>query len=214
VVKDFGENVPMFRAAPPPREEWGQTVLVARASGPLRSYWADKPIPLRPNASPDESRQSDASKLTVAKDSPAQLWVIADSDFAHDVWPRLFGQNPLMDPRGALAAQGMGVSSSMVLNIVDVAALGSELVEIRRQRLIDRSIDEQKVKENRGSIRFINIALMPLVFIGFGLLWWMFRSLQTFVPSPRQPITVPAPPPPGTSDFAEAHTAGKTDSHP
>lgn len=214
IVKDVGENVPMLRATPPPREEWGSTVLVARATGPLRSYWADKEIPARPNMPPNDSRQSDASKLTMAKDNPAQLWVIADSDFAHEVWPRLFGGNPLMDPRGALAAQGMGVSSSMVLNIVDVAALGSELVEIRRQRLIDRSVDAEKVKEKRGSILFTNIALMPLVFIGFGLLWWMFRSLQTFVPSPRQPVTVPAPPPPGSSDLAEAHAARKTDSHP
>ena len=68
------------------------------------------------------------------------------------------------------------------------------------------------MKEKRGSILFTNIALMPLIFIGFGLLWWMFRSLQTFVPSPRQPVTVPARPP-ASPHLAEAH-AGKSDTHP
>jgi ABC-type uncharacterized transport system len=212
VVKDVGDTVPMFRATPPPREEWGSHVLVARATGPLRSYWADKEIPARPNAPPNESRQSDASKLTMAKDQPAQLWVVADADFAHEVWAKAFGRNPL-DRYAIAAAQGMGVSSSMVLNIVDVAALGSELVEIRRQRLIDRSIDEEKVKEASSRIRFFNIGLMPLVFVGFGLLWWVFRSLQTFVPSPRQPVTVPAPRSAGTPDLQEASVADKTDSH-
>ena len=159
-MKDVGDTVPMFRATPPPREEWGSSVLVARASGPLKSYWADKDAPPKPNAPPTESQQSDASKLTVAHDQPAQLWVIADSDFAHEVWQQAFGRNPL-DRNMIAAAQGMGVSSSMVLNVVDVATLGSELVEIRRQRLIDRSIDDARVKEDRTGSSSLNIALMP-----------------------------------------------------
>ena len=105
----------------------------------------------------------------------------------------------------------MGVSSSMVMNMVDVAALGSELVEIRAakaHRPLDRRSQGQ---EGPDQILFLNIALMPLVFVVFGLLWWMFRSLQTFVPSPRQPITVPSPPPPVEPALHEAAVADKTD---
>jgi hypothetical protein len=101
----------------------------------------------------------------------------------------------------------------MVMNMVDVAALGSDLVEIRRQRLIDRSIDEAKVKKERGEILFLNIALMPLVFVVFGLLWWVFRSLQTFVPSPRQPVTVPPARSPADPVLSEASVGDKTDAH-
>ena len=151
VAKDVSDTVPMFRATPPPREEWGSSVLVARASGLLHSYWADKDAPQKPNAPPVDSKQADTSKLTVAT-SPAQLWVIADSDFAHQVWQQAFGRNPL-DRNMIAAAQGMGYSASMVLNVVDVATLGSELVEIRRQRLIDRSIDDARVKADRTWIQ-------------------------------------------------------------
>jgi hypothetical protein len=214
VAKDVGDTIPMFNAKPPPKEEWRSSVLVARASGPLRSYWADKDVPRREPVSPADSQPTDASKLTVAPaDRPAQLWVVSDADFAHEVWQGAFGRNPL-DRFGIAAAQGMGVSASMVLNMVDVAALGSELVEIRRARLIDRSIDAGRVKEDRNKILFLNIALMPLVFVVFGLLWWMFRSLQTFVPSPRQPVTVPSAPPGPDPLLHEAAVAEKTDSHP
>jgi hypothetical protein len=194
VVKDVGESIPMFSATPPPREEWGPSVLVARATGPLRSYWHDKDPPKRENASPAES-QAAANKLTVASaDKPAQIWVIGDADFAHEVWQQAFGGNQIgLDPHRIAAARGLGVSASMVLNMVDVAALGKDLVEIRNQRLIDRSIDAPRVQEDRGWIKFMNIMLMPLVFVALGFLWWMFRSVQTFVPSPRQPVTVPQP---------------------
>jgi hypothetical protein len=213
-VKDVTDSVPMFRVTPPPREEWGSSVLVARAAGQLRSYWADKEIPRHEGMPPGDSLPADSSKLTMAPpDRPAQLWVIADSDFAHQIWQNAFGRNP-MDRYGVAAAQGMGVSSSMVMNMVDVAALGSDLVEIRRQRLIDRSIDEARVKKDRNEILFLNIALMPLLFVAFGLLWWIFRSLQTFVPSPRQPITVPAAAPPSAPELHAAAVGEKTDVHP
>jgi hypothetical protein len=214
VVKDVVDSVPMYKVTPPPREEWGSSVLVARASGPLRSYWADKEPPAREGAPPAESQPSGANKLTVAQaDRPAQIWVVADADFAHEVWQGLFGRNP-MDRHSLAAAQGMGISASMVMNMVDVAALGPDLVEIRRQRLTDRSIDDVRVHDDRGNILFYNIALMPLVFVALGLLWWIFRSIQTFVPSPRQPITVPSAAPAPERALDTASVSDKTDSHP
>jgi len=101
----------------------------------------------------------------------------------------------------------------MVMNVVDVAALGQDLVEIRNQRLIDRSIEETKVREDRGMIKFYNILLMPLVFVALGLLWWIFRSVQTFVPSPRQPVTVPSRPSAGERALDVAGVSDKGGSH-
>jgi hypothetical protein len=210
VVQDSPASVSMTKAVPPPREAWGSSVLVARASGPLRSYWADKDAPKNPAAPPTDSAPAAANKLTVAPaDHPAQLWVVADTDFVVDGWLNFFARG------GAIqAAQGMGVSASMVLNMADVAALGPDLVEIRRQRLTDRSVDEAKVKEDRNRILLTNIGLMPMVFVVLGLLWWIFRSVQTFVPSPRQPVTVPSPEPPAEVALHEPAAAEKADSHP
>jgi hypothetical protein len=208
VVKE-GTSVSMTKAVPPPREDWRQSVLVARASGQLRSFWSDKEVPARPGVTP-EGAATDATKLTVAPaDRPAQLWVIADTDFVVDGWMNFFARG------GAIqAAQAMGVSASMVLNMADVAALGPDLVEIRRQRLIDRSVDEAAVKRDRGKILLMNLGLMPAIFVVLGMFWWVFRSAQTFVPSPRQPVTVPTPSAAAAPQVPEASVTDPADSHP
>src|SRR5687767_11127786 len=109
------------------------------------------------------------------------------------------------------AAKGVQVSTAMVMNMVDVASLGPDLVEIRRPRLKDRSVNEEAVREDEGKIRFVNIFLVPLLFVAFGLVWWLVRAAQTFVPSPRQPVTVPAPAPPREPE--EAATTGTSEGH-
>ena len=114
----------------------------------------------------------------------------------------------------AITAVGIALFVKAIRHIVAVVKMG--------QPTAPRTNDPKArtvtlLKESLGHTRMLQWTAVGVghwfVFIGFGLLWWMFRSLQTFVPSPRQPITVPAPPPPGSADLAEAH-AGKTDSHP
>ncbi len=55
-------------------------------------------------------------------------------------------------------------------------------------------------------------AMMPLVLIVFGVVWWMVRAAQTFVASPRQPVTIasalkPAEPVPEPAG-ADTHGSG------
>lgn len=59
--------------------------------------------------------------------------------------------------------------SSMVffLNCVDSIALSSDLIKIRSHTIINRSIDKIK---NKGMWKFINYALMPLIFLLIGLM--------------------------------------------
>jgi ABC-2 type transport system permease protein len=201
-VTDVKETLPMSNVAPPAREQWGSFVLAGRATGTLKSYFAGKPAPTRegaptPATSPEIVAQA-------AADKPAQLWVIADSDFASDIWTNVFGRS-----MGNMAlAQSLGRSQSMLMNVVDVAALGGGLVELRRPRLLDRSVDAEKVKEDRSTILFLNIWMMPAVLVVFGLLRWWWRTASTFVASPRQPVVVgtgassstPLSPPPPPHD--------------
>ena len=102
------------------------------------------------------------------------------------------------------------------MNIVDVASLSGDLVDIRRARLIDRTVDADKVKADRTTIVLTNVLLIPAVLIAFGFVWWLVRAAQTFVPSPRQPVVVPPPtsPPPVPAEPA-GHAAGQgPEAHP
>ncbi len=208
VVKDFKDTLSMVNSTPPPREEWGSWVLVARASGMLKSFFAGKDVPAGVAGMQDQAESRSTRTESNPKDG-SQLWVIADSDFASDVWVNSFGR------MGAMGlAKGLQISSAMLTNVVDVASGGSDLVEMRRARLIDRSINETQVKEDRTKITFLNLFMMPIALIAFGLVWWMVRAAQTFVASPRQPVTVasnsqppaPAPEPAGAGAHgAEGH---------
>ena len=185
-VIDAKDAIPF--AVAPPTEGFARRPLVMRANGRLKSYFAGKDVPVAGDVAPE------APKLPPGLDDSKeginpQLWVIADADFAFDVWPTLFGQR-----LGAITgARALVNSSVMLLNMVDASILGPEMVEIRRPRLADRSVDEVKVKADRDKILFNNIALMPLALIAFGIVVFIIRKAQTFVPSHRSVAVATAP---------------------
>lgn len=181
-VADVKETLPMANVQPPPREQWGSYVLAGRATGPLRSYFAGRPAPKREGA-PEPVAAQVLEQATAEK--PGQLWVLADSDFALDIWPRA-----MASLNGVGLAQALAKSQAMLMNVIDVAGLGGGLVDLRRSKLLDRSVDAERVKEDRSTILWTNIWMMPAVLVAFGLLRWWWRSASTFVPSPRQPVTV------------------------
>jgi ABC-2 type transport system permease protein len=193
-VTEVKDTLQMSNLQPPSRDQWGSYVLGARATGPLKSYFAGKPVPTREGAPTPPTPVETLAEASAER--PGQLWVIADSDFACDVWASIFGRSM----QNIALAQALGRSQSMLMNVVDVAALGGGLVEMRRPRLLDRSVDAERVKEDRSEILFLNIWMMPLALVVFGLLRWWWRTATTFVASPRQPVDVGAgvktPPPP------------------
>ncbi|HYC77681.1 MAG TPA: Gldg family protein [Planctomycetota bacterium] len=204
VVTDVSPSAALFNAPPAPREQWSQFDLAGRASGPLKSYFAGREPPLR-EGQPEEMRpKADQMLKSAAPDAGAQLWVVADSDFALDAWQAI-GRNFLGSVQ---LMQTLQRSQALLMNMVDAAAFGADLVEIRKPRLNDRSVDEERVKADRDGIIIRNLFLMPLVLIGLGLLRWWWRSAATFVASPRQPVDVggPPPPPPPVAAASQADT--------
>jgi hypothetical protein len=179
------DGIGMFNVTPPPREEWGSFVVAGRATGRLRSYFADKPVPTRAGSPPEMQADSRATVRESTPEHPAQLWVVADADFVSDIWINAFQQSGAMNIAQAFM-RGFGV----MMNIVDVATVGQELVDIRRAKLLDRTVDEDRVKADRTTSLWMNIGLMPAVLIALGLVRWWMRSVQTFVPSPKQQVVV------------------------
>lgn len=197
-VTDVQTALSMTNVQPPAKTEGGFT-LAARADGALKSFFADRDPPFR-EGTPEEMRpKREATVRECASDRPGQIWVVADADFALDVWGSIaqrLGSAPLL--------QALAKSQAMLMNVVDASAFGNELVDVRRQRLMDRSVNAEKVAEDRGWILFSNIFLIPLALAVFGLLRWWWRSVATFVASPRQPVDVGSkaspPSPPSTHD--------------
>jgi hypothetical protein len=70
----------------------------------------------------------------------------------------------------------------MLMNVVDAAAFGNELIDVRRPRLMDRTVDADRVAADRGKILFRNIFLAPLALVIFGLTrwWWRTSAAETF----------------------------------
>ncbi len=201
-VTDVKESYPMTGQKAPSKENLGAYVLGARATGALRSYWAGKPAPFR-EGTPESSRPG-PPMAACASDLPGQIWVVADADFALDAWSAIaqrLNSAPLM--------QALVKTQAMLMNVVDAAAFGNELIEVRRPRLMDRSVDGEKVGADRGRILFRNIFLAPLALVVFGLLRWWWRTAAsetlTFVRGVfrRRPGTEP-PSDPG-SGVGHAH---------
>jgi ABC-2 type transport system permease protein len=185
-VSDAKDTLPF--SVTPPTEGLARRPLVMRASGRLRSFFAEKDVPIAGETVPDAPKPPRGLEESQPGNDP-QLWVVADADFAFDVWPQVLGQR-----LGAIGgARALVNTSVMLLNMVDASILGPEMVEIRRPRLADRSVDEARVKEDRESILFNNIALMPLALVAFGIVVFIWRKAQTFVPSHRAAAVSTAP---------------------
>ncbi len=205
-VTDVKESYPMTGQKAPERAGLGTYVLGARATGSLRSFWAGKPAPFR-EGTPESSRPGPGVDAC-ASDNPGQIWVVADADFALDAWGAIaqrLNSAPLM--------QALNKTQAMLMNVVDAAAFGNELIEVRRPRLMDRSVDAEKVAADRGRILFDNIFLAPIALVVFGLLrwWWRTAASETFAVVRgwfrRKPRSAPPidPPPDGGHGHHDHH---------
>ena len=188
------------RQPPPPPEERRSYPIAISLRGSFKSFFAGKTYgadnsqdrpPLKAADGSDRPPLPDEEPRIDESLEPGQLWIFADADFCNDAYlVQRFGLAQAMGtPQAMQGAQRMVLG---LLNVINNLTAGKELVEIRKPSLTDRSLDTQRVEEERGSIRFIAVWLMPLTVIAFGLVWWIFRSLMTRVPSPSLDAGPPA----------------------
>jgi hypothetical protein len=175
IAPELKESYPMAGQKAPGKELMGTYVLGSRAVGVLRSFYAGKPAPFR-EGTPEANRPPPPIE-SCADDQPGQIWVIADADFALDAWGAIaqrLQSAPLM--------QALQKTHAMLMNVVDAAAFGNELIDVRRPRLMDRTVDADRVAADRGKILFRNIFLAPLALVIFGLTrwWWRTSAAETF----------------------------------
>ena len=125
---------------------------------------------------------------------PGQLLVFADADFCNDLYlMQRFGLAQNTQTQQAL--QGAQRMVFGLMNLVNNLTSGKELVQIRKPALTDRSLDQDRIDEDKESIRLKAVWMMPMIVVGFGLLWWVLRTGMTRVPSPAidaaRPVAAP-----------------------
>lgn len=175
-----------------PQQNWGSIIqskknelkehtLVAYLNGNFSSYFKGKPIPAAEKEDSDDpmsqikvENKDNNSETIVESNTNRHLIVAGDADF-------LTPQN---------AAPG---NVAWVLNVVDWLTLDDNLIKIRSRTLIDRTIKNDRLVESKSyasTIRLINILLMPLLVIVFGLIIFLKRRevVQTG-PSTQNPVT-------------------------
>ena len=155
----------------PPENSLSQYNLAAHLSGDFNSYFAGKPVPPVNDAGDTLSQialkpgSQDDNRQVVPSNKNGNLVVIGDGDFVS-------GQN---------AIQG---NIAMLLNLVDWLSLDDNLIAIRTRSLKDRTIEADLLKENSSKpnvIRLVNILVMPLLVVVFGLIVFIKR---------KEPVTV------------------------
>jgi gliding-associated putative ABC transporter substrate-binding component GldG len=127
--------------------------------GPLKSAYASgatpgMSTPDQPGAPPSESKK------------PVRLMVVGDSDFASDEYLQMARYFPFY--------QG---GAQMLFNAISWTMEDEALTPVRTKTLAARPIEiesEGKV----AALKAINIAGVPLAFVGFGLLGWRLRRAR------------------------------------
>ena len=141
-------------------------------SGDFNSYFAGKPVPPANDAGDTLSQialkpgSQDDNRQVVSSNKNGNLVVIGDGDFVS-------GQNAI---HGNMA---------MLLNLVDWLSLDDNLISIRTRSLKDRTIETDLLKEDStvdpNTIRLVNIVVVPLLVVVFGLVVFIKR---------KEPVTV------------------------
>jgi gliding-associated putative ABC transporter substrate-binding component GldG len=163
---------PQQKWAPPANSSLSQYNLAAHLSGDFNSYFAGKPIPPVNEAGDTLSQialkpsSQDDNHQIVPANKNGNLVVIGDGDFVS-------GQNAI---HGNMA---------MLLNLVDWLSLDDNLISIRTRSLKDRTIETDLLKEDStvdpNTIRLVNIVVVPLLVVVFGLVVFIKR---------KEPVTV------------------------
>jgi hypothetical protein len=186
VSPDESGSVILRNDAPPLDAERGRFALAVGAHGEFRSFFADKEMPSRltPDGNVMPEVPGTAPKLDRSA-KPGQLWVLADSDFPTDFWSMFLDRRNtrvLPSEEGSAALRAM---TAALVNILDAATLGDELIKIRRPTLRDRTIDKELAAERKDAVEWWAVAFAPLVLVVLGILRGIWRALATRVASHR-----------------------------
>ena len=186
VQPDEDGSVILRNDAPPLEAERGRFALAVGAHGEFRSFFAGKEVPARltPDGNEMPEMPGAAPKLDRSA-KPGQLWVLADSDFPTDYWSRFLNPQArqiLPSQEGSAALRSM---TAALVNILDAATLGDELIKIRRPALKDRTIDKEYGEEHKDAIEWWAVGFAPLLLVLLGILRGLWRALATRVTSHR-----------------------------
>jgi ABC-2 type transport system permease protein len=153
--------------ANPPKEtgDRGPFTLGYAYVGKLKSAFAGKPIPAGLPGVPSGAGMASGAEPGVLKESQkdVRLLIIGDSDLGNDEFIRVFQQAP-----------AYGKNLSFVANCVDWLAEDETLVALRSKQVSTRLLESKKEWAPLAT-RLANNLLLPLAFIGVGVVRWSTR---------------------------------------
>lgn len=142
---------------PTPSEPLRSYNLAVIVEGKFRSLYADTVIPAVENA--DTGWKDSHSPQDTKKMSDTNfIMVVADSDF--------IDEDNIKRNRGNLA---------FFLNTVDWFSLDKDMITIRSRGIISREIKPDLEEHEKNIIKFVNIGLVPLVVIIFGIVRYVIK---------------------------------------
>lgn len=137
----------------------GSFGLAYAYQGPLRSAYA-------PASQPAMSNEPAANTPPTESKKPVRLVMVGDSDFASDEYMQMARFLPIY-----------GGGAQMLFNAISWTIEDESLTPVRTKTVGTRSIELSS--ENTATVaKAVNIAGVPLAFIGFGLLRWRVRRAR------------------------------------
>jgi ABC-type uncharacterized transport system involved in gliding motility auxiliary subunit len=156
----------------PPKEtaDKGPFTFGYAYQGKLKSAFAGKPIPAGVPGLPAGAGAASGEQPGVIAQSvkDVRLMIIGDSDLASDEYARIFLQAPQFVP-------GYGKNLHFVINTVDWMAEDETLIALRSKQVSARLLTTKKEWAPLVA-RLANNVLLPLAFIGFGVVRWSLRK--------------------------------------
>jgi ABC-2 type transport system permease protein len=166
---------PMFSTPPPESEMEGPLPLAVLVEGEFPSYFKGKPMPARPekpaSATGEENDAAEADASTavqgvaetgafIERGRPAKIFVMASAEMLTD---------KILDP------EGRSPNSIFVLNAIDYLNERQDVAILRSKEQRFNPLDPV-APETRSLVKAVNIAGLPILVVGFGLLAWLRRS--------------------------------------
>ena len=167
---------PMFIQAPRPDEERKSYPLAALLEGEFPSYFADKPVPVKENATAEEdveetatdkgmeSRKADepvevAGGKVIAKGKPAKIFIMGSSQMLYD---------------HMLDTEGRSSNAVFIMNVMDTLNGRDKVAQLRSKGQAYNPIFEMGAAPKLW-IKWGNIVGLPLLVILFGCVVWARR---------------------------------------
>jgi gliding-associated putative ABC transporter substrate-binding component GldG len=185
--KPAGKLIPIARSTPgswkqtgfflvdpanPPKEtsDKGPFTFGYAYMGKLKSAFAGKPIPEGVPGVPAGANATSGEHAGVLQQSQkdVRLMVVGDADLASDEYARIFLQAPQFVP-------AYGKNLHFVINTVDWMAEDETLIQLRSKQVSARLLTTKKEWAPTVA-RLANNVLLPLAFIGYGVVRWTSRK--------------------------------------